>query len=714
MRVVPWLEAYSAERFGDSTYSGGGNAGATLFTPIAQDPANLLFTQIDGTFFFGDDLPQGGVTLGYRHLFDSLILGAHAGFDMNRSAGDNTFSQVAFGLEALGKNFDAHANAYLPQTDAQASPLLASIDLSGSSISMVGAAEVPMRGFDWDFAGKVFASSDDRFQFWAHGGGFYYEPVADMGADAFSGPEYGVEWRVADPLGVSGSRLTLGLGGRWDKEHGNRFSAGLGFRVAFGGSPSIAPDTLAARLAEPVRRSHDIALGQSREQVKDALTNVLFDRVDYSSSLDAGDLGGAVAAAPENTLLIVNEDYTTPQTISSGSHLTIAGAGTTLALTGATTGTPFNYALPGMRPSISVTGSSGILTALTIGGADNTIGGSVHIAGLNITATHSSLAGVEETTGIYVDELKNPIYLDDLSVLAQATISPAGASDAHVHAIYALDNYSMSDDSAIVTVMNSDLEGRFSGTFNGSTSNNAASEVRVYGIRSHDSQLSVQNSILRAFSNADLIGGAGNFSNTTLGLYGIRSSGKYATTNVSNSSLIAEFAGSLTGNMAAAPPSKSTLQAFGLFATDMKTVVDRTDLAVRFNGTMDTQSSAELYPVEYQGPGTGTTSLTLTNSNLSITGADSANWGSFDITQTGIRFDAVTTSTSTVLLADNIFSGVFDKLVSLNSGYEVHDGSTGNTASSAATTTVCYDGGMRWIGTLELNGAFFDRSNCSN
>ena len=714
---APWFEIHTDGYFGDGSSSASGQAGATLFVPLVGDGSGLFFGQMDGAFLFGDETGSGSATFGYRHLFDAYILGVNAGLDTGGSAGGNSFGQVTLGTEALGARFGASANIYLPVSGAKTASGTAEILLTDDSISMVGGREVPLAGIDWQGSAMLFSSADERRQLWAYAGGYFFDTAGDTVADSYLGPTFGVEYRIAEPFGIAGSRLTLGLDGRWDEPRGARIAAGIGFRVALGGrSPESAPaDPLAPRLHEAVRRSHAVTLGQSAaETVLDADTAVTLAQVAYSSDLAAGDLGAAVAAAAQNSLLIVDEDYAAAQTIAAGSNLTVASTGATLTLQGAGSGARVNYTLPGARSSIAATGSDGDLTALTLGGPGNTIGENLHIAGLDVSATHSSLDTTDETTGLYVNDLTSPVLLDDLSISASATMG-SGASDAHVHAVYALENYSGSDDTPFVVFTGSTLEASLTGAFNGSSAAGTNSEVRVYGIRSHDSQLSVTDSTLYAFVDADLVGGSGTMSNTAVGLYGVRGSGAFNTTSISGSTLTARFAGSLAGNTTPTPPSKSSALLYGVFATDASTLIDDSALAVIFDGAIDAQSSAELYALEYEGPGGSTQTLTFTDNAVSVTGSDSANWASYDINSVGARFDAVGgAGTSTVLFAGNDFSGVYDTLVSLNTGYVLDGDSTGNTTDAATATTACYDAGTAWTGSLELGGVVFTSASCSD
>src|SRR5690606_18677442 len=82
--------------------------------PVAQSDRTLLFANIRAR---ADDegSNEGNFGLGLRHMLPSgWNIGAYGYYDRRRTDYDNDFNQATFGLEALGRDFDFRANAYLP------------------------------------------------------------------------------------------------------------------------------------------------------------------------------------------------------------------------------------------------------------------------------------------------------------------------------------------------------------------------------------------------------------------------------------------------------------------------------------------------------------------------------------------------------------------------------------------------------------------------
>ena len=62
-------------------------------------------------------------------------LGAWGSIDVRETSEDNTFWQIAGGLEALSVKWDLRLNGYLPVTDPQTSPSTAEVILKRNNIS---------------------------------------------------------------------------------------------------------------------------------------------------------------------------------------------------------------------------------------------------------------------------------------------------------------------------------------------------------------------------------------------------------------------------------------------------------------------------------------------------------------------------------------------------------------------------------------------------
>ena len=713
--VQPWFEVGGGGYFGNHNYTSSGQVSATLFQPLAERLDSLWFTQFDGKWFFDDSAQEGNAALGYRRVFEDYILGVYGFYDFRHSANSNPHHKITLGAEVLGETYDARANVYLPLSTEQSAPTTARATFSGSDIVIVGGHEVPLYGVDAEVGGRML-SFGAASELWAYAGGYYFDSWDHPIDEKITGPHVRAEYRVDAPFGLDGSRLTFDVVARYDEPREERVELGVRLRIPFGGgsASSVRRDGLRNRLSERLYRDPDIVLGDSEsEAVADALTGVELDQVAYASELASGDLGSAVAAASENTLLIVDENYTSEQTISSGSNITIAGQGSTVSVTGVSSGTTTSLSLSGSTPSISASTSSGNVEALTIGGSGNSVGASLHLTGLTIAAESTSISGTDEVAGIYVESLSNAFYLSNATVSASATADAGSTfSDTHVMALYGTESTS-SDGEPLFKISSSSLSADLSGTISGV---DAPFPSRVYAMRTHDFGFSIEESTLTSTASVALTAGSGDSENSGIGMYGIRASGGSGASMVENTTFNLTYSGTMTGSTVTSttsPPNKTNIFLYGVFGTveaDPVTITNST-INLTFDGTIDDdRASGELTGIDYQGPDSSTSGLTLTGSTVNVTVDDSVLSG-YDITATHLLFNSPEGSAVPVVLDSNTFTGTSDTLVSLTDGY-VLSGSTGNTASSATVTTICSDSGTSWSGSFTLDSTTYTNSNC--
>ena len=131
-------------------------SGGRWLEPLLQDNISLFYSDIRGVFDIGstEELNFG---LGYRHLiFDRRwILGGYASIDTRSTSRDNRFNQITLGVEALSREWDLHANGYLPLTDEK---LIGSSStggiFQGQSLFSNGVFEEALHGADVE-AGRL-------------------------------------------------------------------------------------------------------------------------------------------------------------------------------------------------------------------------------------------------------------------------------------------------------------------------------------------------------------------------------------------------------------------------------------------------------------------------------------------------------------------------------------------------------------------------------
>jgi len=300
-------------------------------------------------------------------------LGAWVSGDVRETSADNTFWQVAGGLEALSVKWDLRLNGYLPTTDPQASPSLADVKLKGNNIFMIGGEEVALHGFDGEIGYLLFGSPETkqgtRHELRVYGGGFWFDHSDAI--DEVAGPSARLEWRIDDVIpNWGGSRLTFDAG----YSHDDVRQVGARLRIPLGGTKTYADlSPQARRMTERIERDDDIVTVESGpEKVRDALTGVLFERVAYVNP----SITEVSAEAGDNSLLIVNGEVSGPQELQG--NQTLQGGGSTIKVTGVKSGVTTNFTAPGAK---AILVDPGLVPNLTL------LGSNTDVAGLDIRGT---------------------------------------------------------------------------------------------------------------------------------------------------------------------------------------------------------------------------------------------------------------------------------------------------------------------------------------
>ncbi len=86
---------------------------ASLLVPFSKEGKSLAFLNIFG---LGDSLgaTEGNIGLGYRQLQNECIYGAYIFYDVRKSAHNNMYNQITFGIEHLRDKFEVRLNGYVP------------------------------------------------------------------------------------------------------------------------------------------------------------------------------------------------------------------------------------------------------------------------------------------------------------------------------------------------------------------------------------------------------------------------------------------------------------------------------------------------------------------------------------------------------------------------------------------------------------------------
>ncbi len=170
---------------------------ADLFLPVTQDARTLWFANVRARL---DDRgsQEGNVGFGGRRMLDGgWNVGAHAFFDRRRSETGNLYNQLAFGGEALGRDWDVRANVYRPigtRVRTIDSTDTAAVTANTLQVSTVVREERALRGFDAEVGWRVpLTTVEDPRQLRLFAGGYQFkDDVAKV-----SGPRVRAEMTVA-------------------------------------------------------------------------------------------------------------------------------------------------------------------------------------------------------------------------------------------------------------------------------------------------------------------------------------------------------------------------------------------------------------------------------------------------------------------------------------------------------------------------------------
>ncbi|GGE88819.1 hypothetical protein H1W37_13320 [Stappia taiwanensis] len=396
------------------------------FVPLAQDGESLVF--LDLRLDVGENARGStSVGLGMRHIVGpDLILGANVFADAVKTDNGNYFGGATVGLEAFTSIFDLRLNAHIPiggGTSTGSALRSDGVSITNNQLvenrSRINSSEALLYGLTGEI-GALFASPfGEKQKLRTYVGGYVYDRD---GYDTQSGGRVGLEYRINDVLGFSGSRFTLGAELVLDSEDDLDALATARLRIPLFGETvgATAPSTLSPleqRMTEGVRRDKGIRAGSktntsaaSSVAVINPATGRVYGGVYYADSVGGGtgsyadptSLATAVANAGVDGLVIALGDNgtisTSGVTLQQGQILT--GGGETVAVQ-LSDGTTTNFLLSGTNGTID--GDPGVTTVTLASGAtirDLTIqGGAIAVGGNAVADATLQDLSLQNTTG---------------------------------------------------------------------------------------------------------------------------------------------------------------------------------------------------------------------------------------------------------------------------------------------------------------------------
>ncbi len=481
-----------------------------LFYPLQQDAESLIFADIRGKFFDGDN-QEGNFAIGYRRMLPSgWNLGLWGGFDVRHTKFNNTFPQIAGGVEYLNTEFGFRLNGYIPLDTTKSAGSFATttgggaggtptVQLLGNQLFLLSGGgtttttnvrELGLYGIDgefefrvplerWDFdSGKWLDEGehpepDIGRELRIALGGFYFDHEDLPGEIA--GPRVRSEWRMRDPFGsIPGSRLTFEVQYQYDDIRKSQIEAGLRFSIPFNrpaGKPALTRREF--RMSEAIVRDRDVVTSTVenrttqgggpavQEAVNDADTGVRLDRTVIVNGGD--DLQGAIDTAGANSHIVALNGTAFDGNFTVRADQTLQGGGSSFEVVGVGSGLRATYTAPGSTPTLRDQTGATNSAVLTVSNNSHVIG--VNVVGAGQGSGQTGNHGIAGTgvTNVFVDRSTISstggagINLDGANGSTVRTVSVMNAGTSGINLTNGTGTFSFadtddSDDSDVTTV----------------------------------------------------------------------------------------------------------------------------------------------------------------------------------------------------------------------------------------------------------------------
>lgn len=394
--TAQWLPHLDAEgKFGNKRNIGE----ADLFLPIAQDARTLYFANVR-TRFDNESGREGNFGLGVRHMLENgWNLGAYGYFDRRRSSDTGFYyNQTTLGVEALGRDFDLRANAYVPVgTRSHDLGSASTAALSGSTVQVttINREERALQGFDAEAGWRLpVFDSEARRQLRVYLGGYHFSGAGIT----VEGPRARAELAF-DDLGWFGRGTALFVGAEAQHDHarGSQQFFSIRLRIPLGKADEARSplSAQARRMVAPVVRDVDVVTQRhastSVESVDAATPSNAVTlggkavTLVSSATTSGANLQGALDAAGNNSTVVLagRFDTTAPLTLKPGQSLvglanltvtTPSGHSATLAAPGATLASTLSPPNFGSQASVSMASGS-TLSGMTINAVNTAANG---------------------------------------------------------------------------------------------------------------------------------------------------------------------------------------------------------------------------------------------------------------------------------------------------------------------------------------------------
>lgn len=369
-----------------------------LFVPLAQDSRTLFFTDLR-IRSDDDGGNEGNFGLALRRMYASgWNLGAYAYYDRKRTDYGNFFNQATLGLEALGRDFDLRANAYLPfgerVKNAGSAPGSSFASIVGTTVQVTTlggtlSQERALQGFDAEVGWRVpLWAVEENKALRLYAGLFHFD---DNVVKSVTGPRLRAELTMYEiPYLPEQSRLTLGAEYLQDDVRGSQGFAIARLRIPLQAERNDrALNWQERRMTDYVMRDVDIVT-QTQTTTAPTIVETATHTADGSAitvldaaSTPGSDLATAVTNAGADSTVILQGNFNTTVTSAADAvHLqtgqTVMGAGqlAVATQTGRTavlslaSGASINATMPTNSAAAVYMGSNSTLTGMTVDAKD--------------------------------------------------------------------------------------------------------------------------------------------------------------------------------------------------------------------------------------------------------------------------------------------------------------------------------------------------------
>lgn len=405
-----------------------------LFLPVAQDERSLLFLDLRTSF---DDLNQreGNFGLGYRAMQDDgWNLGVYGFFDRRRSSENHYFSQITTGIEALGPDFDARVNAYIPiGRKSHEVENSTRVDLSGGSIQILSGMERVYHGGDAELGWRVpVFTADQNAEVRIYGGGYWFDAES---SESVAGPRARLEFRLYDPIeALPGSRVTFSGEVQRDDARGSQHFFGLKLRIPLQAETTakrLSPQE--RRMTDPLVRDVDIVTQSATISEKATLGGQTLSGLTTIS--DGATAQSVIDGAGTGKLIVLNGTTTVSSQLTLGDGQTLRSGGSIMTLTGASSGRSVSFSVPGSAGTLrgSVAGTS-VLALSSNSTLDGLTVENTSTAANSYAVAANGISGASITGSHLTSAMGSALWLNNSTntTVSNSTIAASGLQSAAV------------------------------------------------------------------------------------------------------------------------------------------------------------------------------------------------------------------------------------------------------------------------------------------